>query len=222
MSKQILIVEGDAALSNNVRSALESKGFAVEETSDGKGSIELVRRLKPELVLLAVELPAGQNGYILCGKLKKDDELKGIPVVIIGNPDGFAQHRKLKTRADEYVAKPLELDAVVETVGALIGFPEVAQAEEVIDESLSLSDLVDDTGPHEVVAEEIAVETEATVNGDPELDMLDAAFDDMSDPQGAPEQAAAAPEDDEPLVTATQEEDDAEPVVAEEVVEETL
>ena len=39
----------------------------------------------------------------------------------IGNPDGFAAHRKLKAHADEYVAKPVDTELLVERVGALIG-----------------------------------------------------------------------------------------------------
>ncbi len=179
MAKNILIVESDSALSHSMRAELEAHGFPVEETSDGKGSVELIRRQRPDLVLMEVDLSAGQNGYILCGKLKKDEELKSIPIVIVGNPDGFAQHRKLKTRADDYVAKPVDAAALVQTVGNLIGFPEVSQ-EEVVEESLSISDLVDigdetPTGDYPA-AEEIQVEEDGTVAGDPDLDMLDAAF----------------------------------------------
>src|SRR5207248_5170793 len=105
MSKKILIVESDSAAVSQMRSELQAKGFEVEDSSDGKGCVELTRRLRPDLVLLAVDLPQGQNGYILCGKFKKDDELKSTPIVIIGNPDGFAAHKKLKSRADDYLAK---------------------------------------------------------------------------------------------------------------------
>ncbi len=184
MPNKILIIEGDAALSSSIRSAAEAKGFEAQESSDGKRAPDLIRSARPDLVLLAVDLPAGQNGYILCGKLKKDDDLKAVPIIIIGNPDGFAQHRKLKTHADDYVAKPLEPDALVERIGALIGFPEAAAPE--VDESLSLSDLVEvEEAPADeesTSAEEIALDAgvEATVQGDPELDMLDAAFDDIS------------------------------------------
>src|SRR5688572_20502690 len=124
MPKNILIVESDAALSRSLRADLESRGFTVSETSDGKGCVERVRKDQPDLVILSVELAAGQNGYFICGKLKKDDQLKHIPVMIVGNPDGFAQHRRLKTRADDYLAKPAELKQVAEKAGALIGFPE--------------------------------------------------------------------------------------------------
>jgi DNA-binding response OmpR family regulator len=184
MSKNILIVESESLLSRNVRTELEDRGFAVQETSDGRGSIELVRRQKPDLVVMEVELSAGQNGYILCGKLKKDEDLKSIPIVIVGNADGFAQHKKLKTRADEYVPKPIDAEALVQRVGNLIGFPEPPGASDLVDdEGISLSELVDVEGSSSVLsAEEIAVEQEEqTLTGDAELDMLDAAFDDATD-----------------------------------------
>src|SRR2546423_1380520 len=148
MSKKILIVESDTRLSGSIRGELEGKGFTVDETSDGKGAVERIRQSRPDLVVLAVDLSAGQNGYIICGKLKKDDDVKSIPVVIIGNPDGFAQHKKLKTRADEYIAKQsgdIDKKQLVERVGGLIGFPDppAASNEVVDDESISLSDLVE-------------------------------------------------------------------------------
>ena len=56
MPKRILIVESDGNLSRSMREALSSKGFSVDETSDGKGAVELVRKKKPNLIVLAVAL----------------------------------------------------------------------------------------------------------------------------------------------------------------------
>ena len=171
MSKNILIVESDTTLSANLREALEARGFAAQETSDGKGSVEQIRRDKPDLVVLAVDLSAGQNGYLICGKLKKDDELKAVPIIIIGNPDGFAQHRKLKAHADDYVAKPVNADELVERVGGLIGFPELP-AGEVVDDGLTLGGL-DGLGDEPVQGEELAIEGEPLESHGDELSMLD-------------------------------------------------
>ena len=181
MSKNILIVESDTALSASLRQALEARGFTAQETADGKGSVELIRRERPELVVLAVDLSAGQNGYLICGKLKKDDELKTTPIIITGNPDGFAQHRKLKAHADDYVAKPVNPDELVERVGGLIGFPELPVGE-VMDDGLALDGL-DGLGEEPVQGEELA---ELAIEGEPldspgdELSMLDNAFGDSS------------------------------------------
>lgn len=129
MSKTVLIVEKDLALMKAVREGLEGRGFAVTESTDGKGAPDLIRKQRPDLVVLAVDLDAGQNGYIVCKKLKSDAEVKGVPVVIIGDPKGFESHQKLKTRAEDYLGKPFEPAALVERVGAAIGFPPLPEME---------------------------------------------------------------------------------------------
>lgn len=191
MSKNILIVESDSALSQQMRAELEGRGFNVTETGDGKGAIELMRRTKPDLVVLEVDLSHGQNGYILCGKIKKDDSLRGMPVVIVGPPDGFARHRNLnKVRADEYVPRPVVMTALTGAVTRQLGTPDEvgASAPAGSEERLDLAELLSEdrdaegeapeTG--EVAAEEIAVDAldagERTSGGDPDLDMLNAVF----------------------------------------------
>jgi CheY-like chemotaxis protein len=119
MPGKILIVEGNEAVSTHLHPELEAHGFTVETVMDPRDCLERVRQVRPALVVLAVELPGGHNGYLLCGKLKKDEELGNIPVLIIGNPDGFAAHRKLKARADEYLAHPVEAQTVVEAAERL-------------------------------------------------------------------------------------------------------
>jgi CheY-like chemotaxis protein len=161
----VLIVEGDTALSSRLRSALQQRGHTVEETTDGRGVMDVVRRRPPGVVVLAVELPGGQNGYLLVGKLKKDDALKSIPVIIMGNPEGFEAHARLKNRADEYLPKPLDIPRAVSAVARLSG-----SAEET----------------------PLVLEEEATVTGDPDLDLIDAAFDDAPAPPPPPPPPAAA------------------------------
>jgi CheY-like chemotaxis protein len=196
MSKNILIVESDTALSATLREALEARGFAAQETSDGKGSVEQIRRDRPDLVVLAVDLSAGQNGYLICGKLKKDDDLKATPIVIIGNPDGFAQHRKLKAHADDYVAKPVNAEELVDRVGGLIGFPELP-AGEVVDDGLSLGgmDGLEGLGEEPVQGEELAIEGEPLENHGDELSMLDNdnPFGDSAPVTGSIEEPVEAP-----------------------------
>jgi CheY-like chemotaxis protein len=171
MPTHVLIVEGDAALSARMRSALQQRGHTVEETSDGRACLDLARRSRAGVVVLGVELPGGQNGYLLCGKFKKDEELKNVPIIIVGNADGFAAHRKLKNRAEEYLLKPLQFPALVAAVDHLSG---------------------GGLAP--------ALEEEITVSGDPDLDLIDAAFDEsprsrpsVPAPRAAPTGPAPAP-----------------------------
>jgi CheY-like chemotaxis protein len=177
MSKKIVIIESDSAFSQKLRADLEARGLSVLENTDGKASVDFVKREQPDLVVLAVELSSGQSGYIVCGKLKKDEELKRIPIIITGkDAEGFESHKRLKARAEDYLKKPFESSALIEKIGALIGLPEVDGADLVLDEdeSLGLTSLAED----ESLA---AVPAEQTRGGDPDLDMLDAAFETLSD-----------------------------------------
>ena len=82
---------------------------------------------------------------------------------------------------------------LVDRVGALIGFPDVAMGEVVEDEGLTLDSLTDEPLDQDEPlgadsgAEEIAVESEGAAGGD-ELDMLDEAFNDLSDTGGSSEE----------------------------------
>ena len=195
MPTHVLIVEGDAALSARMRGALEERGFSVEETTDGRTCIELARRLRPACVVLAVDLPAGQNGYILCGKFKKDEDLKALPVAIVGSSEGFAQHSKLKNRADAYLAKPVRLDEFAGSIAELTG--EAAPSRPA-------------PAPPAAAAASEPFEEEATVSGDPDLDLIDAVFDTAplpprpapAAPPPPPAAAPSAPEEDHPALEA--------------------
>ncbi|MCU0698600.1 MAG: response regulator [Myxococcaceae bacterium] len=177
MSKTVLIVEKDVTLMHAMRDALVGRGFSVEETTDGKSVPDVVKRSKPDCVVLAVDLDAGQNGYILCKKLKSDDDLKGVPVLIIGDPKGFGQHQKLKTRAEDYLGKPFEASAVIDRVGALAGYP--PEPEAAADEGFDPGSLLDEgASPSEELAVESATSEETVGNSDPDFEMVDAMFDD--------------------------------------------
>ncbi len=168
-----------------VAQSLSGRGVTVEESTDGKGSPELIRRTKPNCVVLAVDLDAGQNGYILCKKLKSDDELKSIPVIIIGDPKGFAQHQKLKTRAEDYVGKPLAVDQLIEAVGKILGgFPLMAEPPAAQMESLDGNALLENSAefPVEEVQMENSGEIPVTRPPDADFDMVDAMFDDGAKP----------------------------------------
>ena len=58
MSNSVLIVEKDLVLMKELREGLKGRGFEVDETTDGKGAPELIRKKKPGVVVLAVDLEA--------------------------------------------------------------------------------------------------------------------------------------------------------------------
>src|SRR5512136_1427348 len=125
MQKNVLLIESDTSFARAMSAALESRGYGVRTSPDGKEGFELARALHPDCVVLCVELP-GLSGYSWCNRLKKDGSLKSIPLVITSSEatrETFDQHRKLKTRAEDYLLKPFSPESLVERVGALVGMP---------------------------------------------------------------------------------------------------
>ncbi|MFN0061668.1 MAG: response regulator [Myxococcaceae bacterium] len=182
MSLTVLLVDGEQVVVESIRTALSRRSVEVDATSDGKGCVERVRKTRPNAVVLAVELPAGQNGYLICGKLKKDEELRKTPVIIIGNPDGFEGHKKLpRMRADDYVAKPVDVATLLERLGKLIDLP----TESADEDSVGLTDVLDEEASEDEIAEEIALEPDALVDEAPanDLSALDAALDSSETPE---------------------------------------
>jgi len=128
MIKKVFIVESDTSLAASMQQALYLQGYEVEHTTDGRTCVDLMRRMQPQLAVLAVKLPAGQSGYILCKNIKKEPALQDTKVLIVGNPEGFNDHKKLRIRADDYLATPFAEDSLVEAVQGLIGKPSASQA----------------------------------------------------------------------------------------------
>lgn len=122
----ILFIDAEQPFADQTTSALRSRGFAVTLMDDGKEGLDVAAANRPDLIVLCVELPK-MSGYSICNKLKKDNDLKGIPLIITSKeatPETFAQHKKLKTRAEDYLIKPFSEADLLEKIGSLIALPD--------------------------------------------------------------------------------------------------
>lgn len=184
MTSKILLIENDPAFAARLTGALEASGFDVRTTGDGKEGLDLAGDLRPDAIVLCVELPK-MSGYIICGKLKKDDALKGIPLVLTSSeatPETFDKHRQLKGRAEEYLLKPFAPEELLAKLAAHVALPEAAPLDDDEEEGEVLT-LEDDLAAE---PDPVAVDDEL-----PTLAALD--LDSLPD---EPPPAAASPEDD--------------------------
>jgi CheY-like chemotaxis protein len=207
MSKTILLIENDAAFAEEMSGAIEAMGYQVRVTGDGKEGLDLAKDLRPDAIVLCVELPK-LSGYSICNKLKKDDVLKAIPLVLTSSEateEVFEDHRKLKVRAEDYLIKPYVSAALLEKVAGLIGLPEGAAAsrpprepapavevdaddEEVVslEEEMGLESFAGEPGQElpaldlDSLPDEPAAVTAGSAELDDDLKLLDDAFDGLS------------------------------------------
>lgn len=87
MTKQkpkIVLVEDDAVLSEMYRKKFAIDGYAIDCAVDGEAGLALVKKIKPDIVLLDIMMPK-KNGLDTLRDMKADDELKDIYVVLLTN-----------------------------------------------------------------------------------------------------------------------------------------
>ena len=92
--------------------ALSSIGYKISVAFDGKKALELIPKSKPDLILLDVMMP-GINGFEVCKTLKKDPELRDMPIIFItalGMPKDVLSG--FEAGAVDYITKPFNLQEV--------------------------------------------------------------------------------------------------------------
>src|SRR5262245_41668508 len=117
-----LAIEPDNDTATQIRRLLEPKGFKVESIPNGDDAMEWGRTNKPAVIILSVE--PRKLGYAISNKLRRSPSLREVPLVLISSEETlatFEQHKKLKSRADEYLLKPLEESVFVSKVSGLVG-----------------------------------------------------------------------------------------------------
>jgi PAS domain S-box-containing protein len=140
MSQIKIVNVEDYANSREATSALlRYEGFAVFEAATGGEALQLVKDVKPQLVLLDVKLP-DISGHDVCRRLKADYATASIPVLQISASyvTGQDRVRGLESGADAYLVKPVEPEEMIATIKALLRMREAEQAHRESEERYQL------------------------------------------------------------------------------------
>jgi DNA-binding response OmpR family regulator len=150
MPTKVLVFESDAEFAAELRTELGKLDCVVTVVDDGNAGLQAAVTSKPDLILLAIELPR-TNGFSVCNKLKKDPNLKEVPLIIMSSESSnetFEQHRKLRTRAEDYVHKPIALGELLQHIQQFVALGESldeGDAAILIDDDIEMDD--DDERP---------------------------------------------------------------------------
>lgn len=79
--KKVILVDDEEDIVLYLQTALEDAGYCALAASNAADGLELVRNEKPDLVCLDILMP-GESGMSLYQKLRSENELKAIPVLI--------------------------------------------------------------------------------------------------------------------------------------------
>ena len=101
----ILLAEDDKFLQRMYSIKFEKEGIDVLVASDGQKAIELLQKHKPALALIDILMPK-MDGFDVLEKIKKDESLKAIPVIMLTNLSEVEDvGRAKKLGAEEYIIK---------------------------------------------------------------------------------------------------------------------
>ena len=105
MSKRILLIDDDIAHLVSTRGLLEAEGYVVFTHTQGFGTTNLVKQIRPDLVLLDVNMP-GLSGENLAGVLKANSATRDTAIFFYSSNDEDALRAAVKRfGVDGYVSK---------------------------------------------------------------------------------------------------------------------
>ena len=116
MAKKILIIDDDPVIVRYLKTLFEDNGYDVCTATSSQEGLEVVRKEKPDLITLDLEMP-GEWGPRFYRKLRKDKDLRETPILVISGIDG---DHAIKD-AIAFIPKPFDADKVLGIVKKTIG-----------------------------------------------------------------------------------------------------
>ena len=81
MSKYVLLVEDEPDLNETISFNLNTEGYKVSSTFNGKDALNAIEKKKPDLILLDLMLP-DMSGLEICRELRSSKKTKKIPIIL--------------------------------------------------------------------------------------------------------------------------------------------
>ena len=122
---KILVVDDDTDFVLVSRAILESEGYEVLEAANGSEALEMMRRDRPDLVLLDVMMSTTLEGVDVSKEIESDTNLEDVPVVMISSiatseyASAFPDDERIPISA--WISKPIQPAVLLKTVRRFVG-----------------------------------------------------------------------------------------------------
>ncbi len=125
MKKKILIFDDDDDFLSITTKVLSQIGkFEVVPSDDSSDAMGLIRKTKPDLLLLDIMMPK-VDGFTICKSVKDAEDLKHIKIIVYSAKIFDVDRKKaLKLGADAYVSKVIESNKLIDTIHQVLGMPQ--------------------------------------------------------------------------------------------------
>jgi CheY-like chemotaxis protein len=128
--KKILIVDDSAIVSKTLSITLKANGYDVVVAQDGSEAVGVVRKQKPDLILLDIDLPPdvghgggiAWDGFLIIEWVRRSEELRHIPFIIVtGGDPAKLKDRAMTAGAVDFFTKPVNKFELLAAIGKVLG-----------------------------------------------------------------------------------------------------
>ena len=135
----VVLVDDDVAMHDLIKRTISKLNLTLLGATNSEKGMELIREVKPKLILLDVLMP-GRDGWSLLKECKTDKDLKEIPVIMISqlNQSNLAS----SLGANDYLTKPIDRTHFINTLKRILGADTQNQKVLVIDDDKDVRELL--------------------------------------------------------------------------------
>jgi signal transduction histidine kinase len=117
---EVVIAEDSPTQAVHLKHILESQGFRVVSSRNGKEALQALRQHKPTLVITDIVMPE-MDGYELCRQIRADESIADLPVILLtGLSDPEDVFKGLESGADNFIPKPYDPENLVARIDYLL------------------------------------------------------------------------------------------------------
>ena len=128
---EILIAEDSPTQAEQLRYVLERQGYGVTVANNGRQALELLDGFTPHLIITDIVMPE-MDGFELCKRVKDDDRLRDIPVVMLTSLTASEDVLEgLASGADSFIPKPYHEDYLIANLQQIQANRRMSQTERV-------------------------------------------------------------------------------------------
>ena len=135
----VVLVDDDVAMHDLIKRTISKLNLTLLGATNSEKGMELIREVKPKLILLDVLMP-GRDGWSLLKECKTDKDLKDIPVIMISqlNQSNLAS----SLGANDYLPKPIDRSHFINTLKRILGNDTQDKKVLVIDDAKDVRELL--------------------------------------------------------------------------------
>jgi two-component system OmpR family response regulator len=120
LKSKVLVIDDEPEITEIIQAFLVNAGYVVKIENSSTSGLDAAKSFRPDLILLDIMMPV-MDGYEVCGRLKKDPQTIGIPVLFLTGKDAKDDAgMSFKAGGDLFIKKPFSCERLLNMVKVVL------------------------------------------------------------------------------------------------------